>query len=385
MILQQALHGYGQGHQLLGSSVELLREERWLLDQLSDLCGQLEPGEDFEHFHTSYPCGRFRVFARTWIDRDAPRKGTVFTHSLLLDPAEAANIDDLGRLELLFVKPRKGQDPEPWRRALDLDLAENAAPAAPSGLELRLLAALFVVETRPLLWMEPESAETAARLSWMALPPAQRATWSWCTRALHPRFLDNKPLSWMAPGPNSRSGFANLRAAAIGAALSPGLEAAAKAQGLDSVAVAALARCWPDLPADLPASRRGLVFRLARMRAREDWAALLGALDTDEALDLQGRPGALADVDRALAWLSSRSPAERTLAELAALLARRPWVLAPDRNAALTALVRETLAARPHALSADDERHLTPLARATLGSPLGPAVEAGLRRWPSAR
>ena len=110
MRVEQTLHGYREGHHLLTSSVALTDEEGWTLEQLSDLSGQLELDEDFDHFHTAYPAGRWFVVARTWHDREADRRGTVLTHSLLLPREQAAReLDDVGRLYGLFNEP--GYDP----------------------------------------------------------------------------------------------------------------------------------------------------------------------------------------------------------------------------------------------------------------------------------
>jgi len=380
VIVHQALHGVGKGHQLLHTSADLTREEHWTLEQLSDLCGQLEPDEDFEYFDCGYPCGRWRVVARTWIDRDVPRKGTVLTHSLLLDPVEAEGLDDLGRLDPLFRKPQRGEDRAPWGRRLEVELGEATVFSPDPETRLRLLASVLLVALRPQIWLEQASAADAARLAWMALHPKRRGGWSWCTRALNPRYLDNRPLQWMAPGPNSRSGFLNLGGATIGPKLPGPLDQAARAMGLDGVDGRSLAAIWGELPAEQPEARMRLIFRLARFRGRDDLQAALGCLDVDEALDLRDTPLVTGDVDRARAWVGGPAPAERSLVDLSALLVRRPWLRATARTRDLQALCVETLAARIPRINADEEKALAQLARAAHGSPLEAAVREGVQR-----
>ena len=38
--VNQALHGYANGHQLIASSVDLSADDKRLMDELSDLCGE---------------------------------------------------------------------------------------------------------------------------------------------------------------------------------------------------------------------------------------------------------------------------------------------------------------------------------------------------------
>ena len=84
--IEQQVHGYRGGHQLLASSLALGREDQDLVDRLSDLSGPLTPGQDFSPYLTSYPLpsGRHYVIARTWQDKAAVRAGCVLTRSLLV-------------------------------------------------------------------------------------------------------------------------------------------------------------------------------------------------------------------------------------------------------------------------------------------------------------
>ncbi len=87
--IDQAFHGYDQGHRLLAASTTLHPSESTLLDRLSDLSGFLPNGTEIPEYLTMFPCGRFYVFARTWPDHLGTRGGTVLTHSLLV-PLERA-------------------------------------------------------------------------------------------------------------------------------------------------------------------------------------------------------------------------------------------------------------------------------------------------------
>ncbi len=87
--VEQQLHGYRAGHQLLATSTILSRDDQDLIDRLSDLSGPLAPSQEFEPYVTTYPLpsGAYYVVASTWQDKLATRAGCVLTRSLLV-PAE---------------------------------------------------------------------------------------------------------------------------------------------------------------------------------------------------------------------------------------------------------------------------------------------------------
>ena len=81
--IEQQCHGYKGGHQLLGTSVKLAREDQEIIDRLSDVSGSLRPDEKFPPYLTSYPVpsGDYYVIAKTWQDLEARRAGCVLTRS----------------------------------------------------------------------------------------------------------------------------------------------------------------------------------------------------------------------------------------------------------------------------------------------------------------
>ena len=84
--IEQQVHGYRQGHQLLSSSVNLSKADQSTIDQLSDVAGPLRPGEMFSPYVSAYPLPSetFYVLARTWQDLTVARAGCVRTLSLLI-------------------------------------------------------------------------------------------------------------------------------------------------------------------------------------------------------------------------------------------------------------------------------------------------------------
>ncbi|WP_066769098.1 GAP1-N1 domain-containing protein [Croceicoccus mobilis] len=83
--LEQTVHGYRRGHELLAGGKGLPKADLTELLRLSDLSGSMiEP--KFDDYLTLYPLPSRSHYciARTWQDVDAPRRGCVFTHSILV-------------------------------------------------------------------------------------------------------------------------------------------------------------------------------------------------------------------------------------------------------------------------------------------------------------
>ena len=300
MIVHQALHGIVRGHALLKSSTELSMDEGWCMDKLSDMSGHLHQGEDFEFFHTGYPCGRFTVIARTWLDRGASRPGSVHTHSLLLSAEDAAELPDPASLYQLFRRPTSGDDLASYGEPLEVDPALQPEPALSVQHRGELWGSMFLVKSPTVVWEDPDSSEDAARSAWAALPAWLRPGWSWCTRALHPRFLGPHPLAFLAPGPLSHAAFATLSANRAGKGVSEAVFKRVLALKLHQAGISMLQGWWGTLEAPDPDPRLKLALHRSRAQAQQgDLLALLGCLDLDISLRLHGSTAANEDVTAA--------------------------------------------------------------------------------------
>ena len=105
--LNQALHGYANGHQLIVSSMDFSAEDKRLMDELSDLSGIC--GENhFTDYYTGYPItgGKRYVIARTWYAFEKQRPGCVWTHSLILNTEDVGKISCMKSFEKLFTRPK---------------------------------------------------------------------------------------------------------------------------------------------------------------------------------------------------------------------------------------------------------------------------------------
>lgn len=104
--LDQTIHGYKGGHELLASSVKLPRPASMTLLEMSDSPG---PGfaDDKNTCITGYPVEELGMYAlaKTWPAPEMRRPGCVWTHTLLIKYSDLSRIKDLSSLNMLFKKP----------------------------------------------------------------------------------------------------------------------------------------------------------------------------------------------------------------------------------------------------------------------------------------
>lgn len=189
--IDQQVHGYRQGHQLLSSSIKLSKADQSTIDQLSDVAGPLRPGEQFAPYLTGYPLpsNSHYVLARTWQDLTVARAGCVGTCSLLIPSSVWASTDNIRSFLTL----------------LDLDRAPVQAlstdfnPAVPSPLlavpEFRakeLMEAMFLEDAKPVAVFDAPDPELVALRLLTALWPSIRARFAFSTFALSPRKVEGR-------------------------------------------------------------------------------------------------------------------------------------------------------------------------------------------------
>ncbi len=128
ILLQQTLHGYQNGHQLLNASTDLLPEEKKMLLYQSDLSGS-NFDDGFRTYITGYPLsgGRYYTLARTWYANEMKRPGCVWTHSLLINLSDLGKIPELAYLNDLFRRPEQ-DDYKLYSLALELDILRANKP-----------------------------------------------------------------------------------------------------------------------------------------------------------------------------------------------------------------------------------------------------------------
>ena len=189
IFVQQTLHGYADGHQLLASSVALSLEQDSQLLLQSDLSGP-EQRRNFESYLTGYPLaqGGYYVFAKTWYASEMPRPGCVWTHSLLIPDEVLARISDLDSLLPLFRRPNEIGELESYSGTLRLD--ETKGPRSLSVPEdvSQIMDWLYSFpETIVVPARDSEVFESAILAVFAQQWPRLRRSFRFCTGALLPR------------------------------------------------------------------------------------------------------------------------------------------------------------------------------------------------------
>lgn len=205
--LAQTLHGYAQGHRLLARGGDIHETELHELDRLSDLSGYLPADASFTTYHTGFPCGRYFAFASTWPDHDAPRRGTVLTHTLLIPLERWTEHSDPFAWSQLHRRPASVEDLDPYSSPLS-DEPTSLPPVSVADAELRgLLALWFGQAERPVLWVDEPPSLHVTRTLWPWLWSELRQTFSFCTFALQPRTRRGRPFDLLMLPPAALGAF----------------------------------------------------------------------------------------------------------------------------------------------------------------------------------
>lgn len=194
--IQQCLHGYDDGHELLASSIKLSSPDAYLLSQLSDLSGQNSPRE-ISGYLTGYPLetAPYYVIARTWLAYELPRPGCAWTHSLLIENGDLSAVRQAQGLMDLFRRPElvDGQ-PDRQSYASPLVVSEETflAPPEVDGHEDRLDAIVRGLYQAPkkkvFLVSSGNESNTATVLGiWSQQWPRLRRSFRFCSGTLQDR------------------------------------------------------------------------------------------------------------------------------------------------------------------------------------------------------
>lgn len=204
--VDQQLHGYRQGHQLLESSTKLEKADQELVNRLSDVAGPLRPGETFKPYLTAYPLpsGAHYVLARTWQDLAVPRAGCVRTLSLLIPMSNWETVRSLADfLSLLDMDL-------PASSAERISFESTAGTPLPIITEFHmteLIEALFLEERKPIAVFDAPDVELVAVRLLTAFWPSFRRRFAVSTFALSPRKMIGRSFDLVFSPKDARSRF----------------------------------------------------------------------------------------------------------------------------------------------------------------------------------
>jgi hypothetical protein len=201
---EEQTHGYRSGHQLLSATLKLERGDQDVVDRLSDMAGQLRPGETFTPYITGYPLpsGSYFILAKTWQDLLAPRAGCVWTHSLLIPMPAWSALTDVSDLLRFFRNTKLSED----KGHDSLAAAPEMPVADPRRFEL--IEALFLEERRPIVMFDCSEGETIALRVVSSLLSGLRPEFAFGTYTLAPRLIGGRPFDLLFAPSDARVRFA---------------------------------------------------------------------------------------------------------------------------------------------------------------------------------
>jgi hypothetical protein len=285
LFIDQQIHGYRSGHQLIASTRRLPRQDQDLVDRLSDIGGQLRPGETFKPYLTGYPLpsGGDYVVARTWQDVGAPRSGCVRTRSLIVPMAEWQSMVGIRSLLPLLVPVEFNEEPPQLGPA---DSSPSTRPVS-DPRRVELVEALFFEPRQPIVVFGSAEAEPIVERLLAAFWPALKQNFCVCTYALAPRKIEGRPFDLIFAPQGARARFSDWSGRRIDGALKserhPWSRLASEkifdAEDPDLRTLDTLGALRADRKGDEAAFRLSLMWNDLAAKSRTAPSAVLGMLD----------------------------------------------------------------------------------------------------------
>jgi hypothetical protein len=200
-LVDQALHGYREGHRQLASSMSLDSESARQLSMASDLSSALR--RSFDGYVSGYflESADVFVFAKTWFADEIPRPGAVWTHSLFLRGDQLAQVDNLRIFRTLFQRPTNDDFDDYFvPAALELDGAVNENGGFPPSATAAIIDALYSTDNSMVV-VPAESASVWENVFldiWSLGWPDLRKHLSFTTGAAEPRRIGGRAVDIVA-------------------------------------------------------------------------------------------------------------------------------------------------------------------------------------------
>lgn len=207
-LLEQQLHGYRQGHQLLSSTIRLAKADQDLIDRISDVAGPLGPGEVFQPYLTFYPLpsGSHYVIARTWQDLTVPRAGCVRTRSALVPMKDWLQMGNISGV--VSAVTEAGGQAGAQRMSVPLAPA-HPLPCVKGEQVVELVEALFLEDRAPIVVFDAEHPDLISIRLLTAFWPALRQRFSISTFCRSPRAIARKSFDIVFAPKDAGSRFAD--------------------------------------------------------------------------------------------------------------------------------------------------------------------------------
>lgn len=197
--VHQALHGYSDGHRQLAASVQLKPRDSKTMLVLSDISG---PGArlDDAGYLTGYPLAesKFYALARTWAAPEMPRPGCVWTHTLLIDFADLAALDDPSVVLAMFRRPSANISMIEYgsaRRLPQTLLPIRGLSAEATSFAKQVLAGLYGRPQKRVIATKPADMDVdqVVMALWAQQWPRLRRAFRFCTHSAADRSFEASP------------------------------------------------------------------------------------------------------------------------------------------------------------------------------------------------
>ena len=206
--LNYQIHRYKSGHQLIASTLSLSRTDQDTVDRLSDISGQVRPGENFEPYFTCYPLPSEKEFviARTWQDTKAARAGCVLTKSVFIPMKEWENAIAVTIIFNMLLQAtfdehfpnQSGTYPSNQERVSDGPFEE-------------LVESMFLEPRQPIVIFDGNNETEIIIRLYTVLWPNLRRRFASCTFALAPRSVNNRPFDLLFSRTDLRTRFSDWK------------------------------------------------------------------------------------------------------------------------------------------------------------------------------
>lgn len=200
ILIHQALHGYAHGHRLLESSLKISSSSARTIQLNSDMSGPSMVG-GFESYLTSYPLPEMNMYAlgKTWYAPEMSRPGCVWTHTLLINNADLAQLTDLSQLLNLFIRPSINGNFDEYKAIREIfSLSDNTnlhrLPHVHIETAKGILKCLYEFPSQP-VYVETKSAQQFEEIIisiWSQQWPRLRRSFKFCTGSLSNRKTDGQ-------------------------------------------------------------------------------------------------------------------------------------------------------------------------------------------------
>lgn len=207
--VHQVLHGYAQGHQQLAASVQLQPRDIKTMLVLSDISGPSTRPDD-NGYLTGYPLleSKMYVLARTWAAPEMTRPGCVWTHSLLIDFADLAELSNPATLLTLFRRPET-IDPASYSNRISVPILEPTIGLANEAIEFtkQILIGLYKKPHSRIIAVRPSTLNTdhVVIALWAQQWPRLKRAFRFCTLSGADRSFDTNVFDLQLLPSNDRS------------------------------------------------------------------------------------------------------------------------------------------------------------------------------------